>query len=167
MSAATASTPGSNTPAPTPAPLPATTENLLFAQAFALTCWREYVFEVARIRRREYVEPADLTNACRFAAVFAQRVFGGQLRGNYFHVWCETADGQRVDLTDAVQFADGVPAAWRARARKVGLNILDPGEHDPRVWREREFCDAMASVEFVAERWADAFLAAHRALPAA
>ena len=125
-----------------PVPLPATPDNVAAAQTFALARWREHVAEmtrkISRLRACEYVEPADLSNACRFAAVFAQAVFGGELYGNYYHVWCVTADGQRIDLTDGVQFADGVPAAWRARARAVGLDVPDPGQHDPRVWRERE-----------------------------
>jgi hypothetical protein len=138
--------------------VPASPDALDAAYAFCLERWREHAARM-QSHRRPGSPPQDLRDACRYAACFAVLAFGGQVRGNWYHVWCETDEGQRVDLTGGVQFAQGVPEDLRQRARAAGLDVGDVGEHDERVWREREFQQAMSSVEDEAREWAERFLA--------
>lgn len=77
-----------------PTAFPATPENISAAKGFVLRKWRERAIE----RGRE--EPADLSSACKFGSLFAAKLFGGKVRGNFFHQWCELPDGQRIDVSD-------------------------------------------------------------------
>jgi len=137
-------------------PLLPTSANLAAARLFLWARWCERASERADGKLRS--PPADLSGACRFAAVFAQLVFGGELAGNWYHLHCVSADGQRIDLTEGVQFAAGIPKDLEARAREVGLHVSDIYKHDPRVWAQPEFVAAMASVNERARSWAQAFV---------
>lgn len=77
-------------------PLPATPENIAAAKAFALKKWRERSAE----RGGGRAEPYDLSKACKFGSWFAAKLFGGTVKGHYYHQWCLLPNGQRVDLAD-------------------------------------------------------------------
>lgn len=74
------------------ASLPATPENIELAREFVFRKWKERATEFGK------PEPADLSYACKFSSMFAQRIFGGRLQGNIDHQFLRTPDGQIVDL---------------------------------------------------------------------
>lgn len=123
------------------------------ASAYLLRCWRER----ARELHAATPPPSDLTGACKFAAVFAQTLFGGEVRGNWYHLFCVQENGQRIDLTNNVQFAGGIPLGLENRARQLGLHVRDIYEHDPRLFRETEFLAALASTRERVRDWARAY----------
>jgi hypothetical protein len=71
-----------------------TLANLRSARAFLQHKWRSRAAELGRSK------PQDLAGACKFAALFTQRVFGGRLQSNYDHDYV-VRDGQTLDLTNA------------------------------------------------------------------
>jgi hypothetical protein len=123
-------------------PIPPTTENVDRAKAFLLRKWRE------RAAERQHEEPADLSNACKFASLFAQRIFGGQLRGNWDHQYLILPNGQRLDLTEPSQNLAGIRAEGR-----------DPYRHDRRFWNNRDHRESLASCRPRVDRWVSEFLA--------
>lgn len=85
--------------------LPVTAENVERAKAFVLKKYQERAAETGRER------PENLHAGCRFAALFAQAVFGGDLDFNHDHTWLVTdtrdydqphAPADVLDLTDGV-----------------------------------------------------------------
>lgn len=117
--------------------LPATPENIALAKEFVMQKWRERAVE------RGLPEPADLTNSCKFSSLFAQKIFGGQIRGNENHQFVRSDDGQIIDLN--IDAAD---------VKKLGdLAHL----HDRRWFGNRDHRDSMAFCEPRAEQWAAEF----------
>ena len=114
-----------------------TETNISRAKAFVLAKWKERAAELER------PEPKDLTDACKFASMFAQQIFGGRLRGNHDHQWLEI-DGNIVDLTDAA----GVER-WPE----------DIHEHDDDFWGNEEHQENMATCIPRVNRWVQEFLA--------
>ena len=72
--------------------LPPTPENIERAKTFVLAKWRE------RADERGLDQPSDLTGSCKFSSMFAQRLFGGQLRGNHDHQYVLLPNDQILDL---------------------------------------------------------------------
>jgi hypothetical protein len=125
------------------------------ARVHFLRCWRE------RARERGYKIPNELHGACRFASVYSQELFGGRVVGNWYHLHCASTDGTIIDLTDGIDFRDGLSLDLQTRAQQVGLHVDDVYAHDPRLFAEVEFIRAMRSVETTARQWAADFLAEH------
>src|ERR1035437_5037854 len=97
MSDTPSSTPtAASSPASSPRRLKANSRNLQRAKRFALARWQER----ARLHDQGKEVPPDLAGACKFCALFAQELFGGELKANWFHVWV-SLDGNVLDLTDA------------------------------------------------------------------
>jgi hypothetical protein len=100
--------------------------------------------------------------------LFAAEVFGGQVRGNFFHQWVALPDGQHLDLNDEAQdVADmlrgEIPAdtsAYAAASRKRLPASLYT--HDPRHMKTRDNRDSMASIRPRVDRWVAEFLQIHR-----
>ncbi len=101
-------------------------ENIRRASDFVLAKWKD--------RAREYrtPEPTDLKDACKFAACFAQHVFGGVHRGNWNHEFVQHPTAGVIDLTGSVP---------PSRIRKP----FEPHQHDrfhfgnpehKAIWRE-------------------------------
>jgi hypothetical protein len=125
-----------------PLPLPATPELVARAQQFILRKWRE------RAQERQVSEPTDLSSACKFASLFAQQIFGGQLRGNWDHQYVVLPNGQRLDLTEPSQNLADIQVAGR-----------DPYQHDQRFWNNREHRESLASCKPRVNQWVIDFLA--------
>jgi hypothetical protein len=113
-----------------------THDNVARAKAFVFEKWKE--------RAKEYhrPEPLDLSNACKFASLFAREIFGVRLRGNWHHQYLVAPNGQIVDLTDAA----GVPAN------------IDPHAHDRHFWGNPEHKDDMKSCKPRVDKWKREFM---------
>jgi hypothetical protein len=129
-------------------PLPPTPGNVAAAKSFALRKWQER----AREQRRDV--PTDLSNGCKFASMFAYRVFGGQMRGNWHHQFVELPDGTRVDLTDAA----GVPSE-HSEHPGMSPKKVDPYKHDKRFWFNRDHRETLESCIPRVDKWVEEFLA--------
>ena len=97
--------------------------------------WRGWRLRAAELGRPE---PADLGGACKFAALFAQSLFGGVICANFDHVWVEV-DGRVLDLT-ALR-ADQIP----------DYNV------DEAFMARTEFAESLESCRPRVERWAAEF----------
>ena len=91
--------------------------------------WRERAAELGR------PAPADLAGACKFAALFAQGLWGGQVRANFYHTWLETDDGV-LDLTEG-----------------AGVTLFNPYERDLAFERRPEFRDSLAACAARVAAW--------------
>jgi hypothetical protein len=116
--------------------LPPTPENINAAIQFLREKWLE------RAKEHNRPNPESLEGACKFASMFAQRLFGGQLRGNEQHQFLVLPSGQIIDLTNAV----GVEEENRTR-------------HDRSFWGNPEHRKSLQSCEPRIERWVQEFLA--------
>jgi hypothetical protein len=117
-----------------------TPEAITRAKGVALQGWRE------RARERGYAEePTDLWGACKFASLFAQRLFGGDLRGNEHHQYL-VLDDVRIDLTE-----DSLGLVELRRKH------IDPYRHDARFWGNAEHRESMASCAARVDAWVAAF----------
>lgn len=138
--------------------VPATPENIARAKAFILAKWRERAIE------RGDSEPADLSASCKFASLFAALVFGGEVRGNFFHQWVELPGGQTLDLAeDAADVADLHAGLFPdyARSYAIAMRKKPPTKlykHDPRHMSSRDSRESMASVAPRVNRWVEEFL---------
>ena len=112
--------------------LPATPENISDAKSFVFEKWKE------RAKERGREEPSDLTDACKFASMFARQIFGGKLQGNHDHQYV-VKDGQRIDLTDA-----------------AGITS-DPYKHDKKFWGNREHKESLESNMPRVNKWIQEF----------
>lgn len=125
-----------------------TPKNIATAKAFLLDKWRE------RAREQGQVEPTDLTDACKFASVFAQCVFGGRLRGNWHHQWVAHSTAGKIDLTDAA----GVEY-HSARCLRSGCFQGAIAHHDARFWANPDHAEDVESVLPRVARWVVEFKA--------
>ena len=94
--------------------------------------WAERAAELGR------PVPADLSGACKFAALFAVAIFGGVLRANHGHAWSEVG-GSVFDLTACPG------GAFRAY-------VADPGFE-----RRPEFAESLDTCRPRVERWVAEF----------
>lgn len=93
--------------------------------------------------------PQDLAGACKFASMFAQRLFGGSLRGNVDHQYLQREDGRIIDLCAL--------ASDVAETRRLGR---DPYRHDRRWFGNAEHKASLRSCEERVEAWVAAWQAA-------
>lgn len=110
--------------------LPVTERNLEAARQFVWRKWRERAAEMGR------PAPKDLTGACKFSSLFAQKVFGGRLRGNKDHQYVLHPEYGVIDLTDA-----------------AGVERVDPYKHDSRFWLNPEHRASLESCTPRVEQW--------------
>jgi hypothetical protein len=138
--------------------LPVTPENIAAAKQFVFAKWKE------RAKERGHDEPVDLSSACKFASLFAAEVFGGQVRGNFFHQWVELPDGHHLDLNDEAQdvatmLRGEIPADTQAYAELSRKRLPSPlYSHDVRHMRTRDNRDSMASIQPRVLAWVTEFL---------
>lgn len=139
--------------------LPATPQNIAAAKQFVFAKWQVRAKEMGRD------EPVDLSSACKFASLFAAEVFGGHVRGNFFHQWVELPDGKHLDLNDEAQdvatmLRGEIPDADKAYAELRRVRLPQPlYTHDGRHMRTRDNRDSMASVQPRVASWVAEFLA--------
>jgi RNA:NAD 2'-phosphotransferase (TPT1/KptA family)/8-oxo-dGTP pyrophosphatase MutT (NUDIX family)/ribosomal protein L32 len=112
--------------------LPVTDEWINRAKLFLKDKWAERHKEL----QREGV-PTDLKGACKFASLFAQKLFGGKIMGNPNHQVVRHGMGF-IDLTD--QFN---PSTFT---------------HDKEFWMNPEHAESMKSVEPRVQEWVDEFM---------
>ena len=117
--------------------LEATPENIERAKEFVLRKWRE------RATERGYPEPEDLSSSCKFTSMFAQAIFGGQIRGNYEHQFL-VIDDEIIDLN---KDAADVKA------------MDDPHDHDESWFGNDEHIDSMQSCKPRVMDWVREFKA--------
>ncbi|TLX17062.1 hypothetical protein [Rhizobium sp. MHM7A] len=66
-------------------------ENLTMVREFLLEKWRQRAAELDK------EPPTDLTDSCKFSALFGSVVFGADIGGNWNHVY-NLVDGEIVDI---------------------------------------------------------------------
>lgn len=108
------------------------------ARDFALNGWNARRFE------RGLPAAKDLSNACKFASLFARELFGGTLKGNAEHQYLELPSGQVVDLTQGSAMFD---------------EMDDPMVHDPDFWGNPEHVESLESCMPRVDDWVKGFLA--------
>jgi hypothetical protein len=118
---------------------PSSTE-LRLAQKFIFQRWQD--------RAAEWpgrTMPSDLSGACKFASLFAKDLWGGQLRGNFYHVhlWC---DGVIVDLCESSQDV----RQWR----NSGIDVY---RHIRFEFGHPEFQASLESCQPRVRRWLDVY----------
>lgn len=113
-----------------------TEENIKKAQDFVLQKWKE--------RAEEYnlPTPTDLSKSCKASSMFAQRIFGGKIKGSYSHQYVELDNGKILDLNID---AEDVKA----------LDI--PHRHDKSFFGNPEHKQSMRSLEPRVDRWVKEF----------
>jgi hypothetical protein len=113
--------------------LPPTDEWINRAKLFLKEKWEERHRELGR----EGV-PIDLGGACKFASIFAQKLFGGKMVGTAEHQALQLPGNRIIDLTD----------------------LYDPNtfRHDKEFWMNPEHAESMKSCEPRAQQWADEFM---------
>lgn len=107
--------------------------NIKKAKQFLLTKWKERAIE------RNSKEPTDLTNACKFVSIFAQKIFGGKIEGNYHHQYNILPNGEVLDLTDGAG------------------NTSDKIYHDKKFFGNKEHKQSMESCENRVNQWVKEF----------
>lgn len=118
---------------------------------FVLTKWQE------RAAERGLPEPRDLSMACKFAAAFAQGVYGGDIEANELHTWVRL-NGQVIDLTHTshdtqMLYRGEVPESMKhyVDAHEVEMGELySPDEH---FMASPDFKESMASNRPRVEAW--------------
>lgn len=139
-------------------PLSATPENIARARQFIFEKWKERALE------RGEPEPRDLSRACKFAALFAAKIFGGEVVGHDFHIWDELSDGRALDLCgdadDVSQMRNGrIPAYAEAYARAWGLSLpSDIYAYDEDFMYSDGFNESLRSIAPRVDEWVREFL---------
>jgi ribosomal protein S18 acetylase RimI-like enzyme len=110
---------------------PATPEWIQKAKEFVAEKWAQRAVEFGREK------PRDLKGACKFCSLFAQELFGGELRGNWHHQFV-VLDGKTIDLTE-------------------GSEGSDRYDHDDQFWGNREHRESLASCRPRVEQWVAEF----------
>lgn len=75
-------------------------ENLALIRSFLLDKWRERASELG------LPEPSDLSDSCKFSALFGSVVFGADIGGNYRHVY-NLVGGKIVDINSDARDVKG------------------------------------------------------------
>ena len=109
--------------------------NLRAARAFLRRKWKLRAQELHRPL------PRDLSGACKFAALFAQRVFGGTLQSNPDHDYV-ICGGDIIDLTNA-----------------DGVLLPNPYRHDRYHHLNREHIESLELNLPRVQSWVEEFLA--------
>ena len=138
--------------------LPVTDENIRAAKKFVFEKWKERAREMGRD------EPIDLSSACKFASLFAAKVFGGTVRGNFFHQWVELPSGQHLDLNSeaadvATMLQGEIPNDTKSYAQLNRKKLPNPlYTHDDRHMKTRGNKESMDSIRPRVDRWVEEFL---------
>jgi hypothetical protein len=112
-------------------------ENFAKAKVFLFGKWCELA------SARNLIKPTDLSRSCKYGSLFAQRVFGGSIRGHYEHQY-NFIDGRLVDLShDSLD---------------VG-RMTNPYLHEILFFAIPEIQARLAKCSPRAEQWANDFLA--------
>ncbi|AOG03472.1 hypothetical protein [Bosea sp. RAC05] len=128
------------------------------ARVFVLDRWIERDEERARelaalaevsfddwVQKRGWRAPSDLTNACKFASLFAKLIFGGSIAGNEKHQF-NLINGRIVDLTAGSSGLAGMKGAYR---------------HDPIFFGNDDHLASLVSCMPRVREWADDFTMTH------
>ena len=83
-------------------------------------------------------KPENTKTACKFASMFAHRVFGGTLEGNAQHQYLRTSDGHVLDLTD-----------WSDESAY---------SHDASFFHNPEHAESMGHCKARVDRWVAEFV---------
>lgn len=111
--------------------------NIQKAKSFLLNKWHDRAKEWGRDI------PNDLSGACKFASLFAQKLFGGKIRGNKNHQFVQLENGKVIDLTDD--------------SRMVKM-LKNPYKHDKDFWENNtEIKKSLKSCEPRVEKWVKEF----------
>jgi hypothetical protein len=107
-------------------PLPPSSENLALVREFLLEKWRERYVERHNDNLRagietDFVLPFDLSNSCKFTALFGSVVFDGEITGNYDHIF-NMVDGKKVDINKTAADVISNPKAHRVDKRFLAFN---------------------------------------------
>lgn len=123
-----------------PSHLDATDANVSAAKLFLMDRWRERAANLGR------PEPTDLSRSCKFSSLFAQRVFGGTLRGHRDHQYVVLPDGRTLDLN--------------VDAEDV-RSMASPHHHDARWFGNTDHVRSMSSCLPAVQGWVERFIADH------
>lgn len=136
---------------------PATLGRIGKAKHFLKKKWAERAAELGR------PAPTDLSSACKFGALFAKALFGGDIKANDFHTWVDL-DGKIIDLTDESEEVSYmkrgvVPPSQEAYAKAYGLTIPETGIYtpDPSFMKDRDFKDSLKSCMPRIKQWVKEF----------
>jgi hypothetical protein len=119
-------------------PIEASEQNIATVRAFCLQKWQERHVEN---KGSPDEGPQDLSNACKFTALFGSVVFGADIGGNYDHVF-NVLDGKAIDINAGS--ADVVALA-------------DPYRHDDAFIGSGDFQDSMDTCVSRVEDWISEF----------
>lgn len=121
-------------------PIDPTPENLSIAREFLLEKWIERHDELGRGASR----PIDLSDSCKFSALFGTVVFGADVGGNFDHVHNVLDDGEILDIN--------------ALAADVAA-MSAPYEQDEEFLASNALFDSLASCAGRVEGWIEEFAA--------
>ena len=116
-------------------PIPATPKNIELAKKFVFKKWQE------RAKERG-AEVSDLSSSCKFSSMFAQRIFGGKIRGNYEHQYL-LLNGNIIDLNSDAE-----------DVQRIAL----PYHHDKKFWNNKEHRKSLESCAPRVEKWVQEFI---------
>jgi hypothetical protein len=126
-------------------PIEASPENIMLAKDFVFRKWLERATEMG------LQEPEDLSGSCKFTSMFAQKVFGGRIRGNYHHQFVELENGEILDLN------------MDAR------DVKSLGElayyHDRRFFGNPDHRESLKSCMFRVQTWVTEFITEIHSIP--
>lgn len=84
-----------------------------------------------------YGMPHDLSDSCKFTALFGSVIFGADIGGNYDHVY-NVLDGRIIDINEDAADVN---------------SLSNPYRHDNRFIRSKDFRDSMNSCVSRVEDW--------------
>lgn len=119
-----------------------TKENIKAAKDFVFEKWKERAAELER------EEPVDLEGACKASSLFVQRVFGGEISGNWHHIHV-LKDGKIIDLNSE---------ACDVRRLKELFGEEGVYRADKKFLKRREFKDSMDSWNWRVNKWVEEFM---------
>ncbi len=110
--------------------------NVTLATNFIFLKWCE------RATDRGLSEPVDLSNACKFASIFANVVFGGELNGNWEHQYVVN-NTEIIDLTN------------NFNGNRVDASVY---KHDEQFWGNDEHVASLVSCIPRVNDWINEFV---------
>ena len=128
-----------------------TDANLKTAKEFLMIKWLERFKEkYPRLYDAGSQIPLDLSNSCKFTSLFVRDVFGGKIRGNEYHQFVQTEEGQIIDLN--------IDAEDVQQLKSQGV---DPHQHDDKFWGHHEHQQSVESCKPRVAEWVAEFLREH------
>jgi hypothetical protein len=124
------------------------------AKAFCLRKWVERHIErfPGLAADRPDMTPTDLSYSCKFTSLFAQKLFGGVLRGNYHHQYL-ISNGKKIDLNiDAADVKRLGKKAYRHDAKFFG-NRHHQASLDSCMPRVNQWVEEFKSELNLTESW--------------